>query len=150
MSSFSLNTCSSTEPTKLSSPGDGSAFQFPTHPQTPGNSLSTQIAAEQFLQIEQDVRNALARQLHDGPTQLLTNIKMGLDFCQRILDEDSKALEKELTVLQSLVDRAMHQIRTMLFELRPVALEAEGLAAGLSVEIPNRKAKVQGPKPRDH
>ena len=123
-------------------PITASKFFDPLRVPPASNKPVSQISAEQFLQIEQDVRNDLARKLHDGPSQLLINIKMGLDFCQRGLGEDTAAVEKELQVLQTLVDRTMHQIRTMLFELRPVALERDGLGAGLEAFINSRQQEI--------
>lgn len=81
--------------------------------------------------LEEDVRKRLARDLHDGPTQLLAAIRMGLEFSRKLLAHDPSKVDSELAELLPIADRALKQVRTLLFDLRPAVLETEGLVSAL-------------------
>lgn len=80
-----------------------------------------------LLSKEEEVRHQLARDLHDGPAQALAAITMNVEFIKRLLDRDPPRVLTELDKLGQLAKRTTHEVRTMLFELRPLALETQGL-----------------------
>jgi signal transduction histidine kinase len=80
-----------------------------------------------LLSKEEEVRHQLARDLHDGPAQALAAITMNVEFIKRLLDRDPQRVITELDKLGGLAKRTTHEVRTMLFELRPLALETQGL-----------------------
>jgi signal transduction histidine kinase len=80
-----------------------------------------------LLSKEEEVRHQLARDLHDGPAQSLAAITMNVEFIKRLLDRDPPRVIPELDKLGALAKRTTHEVRTMLFELRPLALETQGL-----------------------
>ncbi|HNP70947.1 MAG TPA: GAF domain-containing sensor histidine kinase [Kouleothrix sp.] len=80
-----------------------------------------------LLSKEEEVRHQLARDLHDGPAQALAAITMNVEFIKRLLERDPKRVFNELDKLGQLAKRTTHEVRTMLFELRPLALETQGL-----------------------
>jgi signal transduction histidine kinase len=80
-----------------------------------------------LLSKEEDVRHQLARDLHDGPAQALAAITMNLEFIRRLLERDPARVPQELEKLVQLAKRTTYEVRTMLFELRPLALETQGL-----------------------
>ncbi|MFQ3633878.1 histidine kinase [Roseiflexus sp.] len=80
-----------------------------------------------LLSKEEEVRHQLARDLHDGPAQALAAITMNVEFVKRLLDRDPARVLPELDKLGQLAKRTTHDVRTMLFELRPLALETQGL-----------------------
>lgn len=86
---------------------------------------------ERIVALEEDVRKRLARDLHDGPTQLLAAIRMGLEFTRKLLTRQPDQVDKELAELMPLTDRALKQVRTLLFDLRPAVLETQGLVPAL-------------------
>jgi len=86
---------------------------------------------ERIVALEEDVRKQLARDLHDGPTQLLAAIRMNLQFTRKLLVHEPEKVDKELADLLPTVDRALKQVRTLLFDLRPATLETEGLVPAL-------------------
>jgi signal transduction histidine kinase len=88
-------------------------------------------------------RERLARDLHDGPTQLVSGIAMCLDYCRRALERDPAQLPEQISYMQELAERAMHQMRTLLFELRPLVLETEGLGAALQALLDRRQKEVK-------
>lgn len=76
---------------------------------------------------EEEVRHQLARDLHDGPAQALAAIAMNIEFVKRLLERDPERIPSELDKLGLLARRTTHDVRTMLFELRPLVLETQGL-----------------------
>jgi signal transduction histidine kinase len=90
---------------------------------------------ERLLAAEEEVRKNLARDLHDGPAQDLAAISMGLEVTRRLLDRDLARARQELDGVENLARRATRQIRTLQFELRPLALEPRGVRAALETYI---------------
>lgn len=80
---------------------------------------------------EEEARHKLARELHDGPTQDVAAIAMRLNFARLLLERDPKRAKAELERLEDLAHRTVKEIRSMLFALRPIVLETEGLVAAL-------------------
>lgn len=76
---------------------------------------------------EEEVRHQLARDMHDGPAQALAAITMNIEFIKRLLERDPDRVADELDKMATLSKRTTHEIRTLLFELRPLVLETQGL-----------------------
>ena len=86
---------------------------------------------DHIIQAQEDVRRELARNLHDGTVQMLSAISMSIDHLQRLLQVKPEAALSELGALRSLVHQAAREARVVLFELRPIILETQGLVATL-------------------
>ena len=86
---------------------------------------------EQMIEIQQQEHKKLARDLHDGPTQSMAAIAMRLNFARRLLERDPKATADELLKIEELARRTTKEIRHMLFTLRPLELESQGLIGAL-------------------
>jgi signal transduction histidine kinase len=87
---------------------------------------------DKIIDKEEDARHKLARDLHDGPTQDVSAIAMRLNFARLLMERDSARARVELEKLEDLAHRTVREIRSMLFALRPVVLETEGLLAALN------------------
>jgi signal transduction histidine kinase len=81
---------------------------------------------------EEEARRKLARELHDGPTQDVAAIAMRLNFARLLVERNPERARAELERLEDLAHRTVREIRSMLFALRPVILETEGLVAALN------------------
>jgi signal transduction histidine kinase len=86
---------------------------------------------ERMVEIHEEARKKLARDLHDGPTQSVAAIAMRLNIMQRLMKKDVKAAGEEIVKLEDLAHRTTKEIRHMLFTLRPLILESQGLAAAV-------------------
>jgi len=86
---------------------------------------------ERMMEIQEEARKKLARDLHDGPTQSVAAIAMRLNFARRLLARDPKVTSDELVKIEDLARRTTKEIRHMLFTLRPLVLESQGLIAAL-------------------
>lgn len=104
--------------------------------------LYQQVVAERdrLLVVEEQVRRELARELHDGPAQLLSAMTMGLRFLPQVIARQPERIENEISELERLATQALRQVRNLLFDLRPVALETQGLRAALEIYVERLRA----------
>jgi len=86
---------------------------------------------ERITEIQEEARKKLARDLHDGPTQTIAAIAMRVNFARRLMERDSKAAADELYKVEDMARRTTREIRHMLFTLRPLILESQGMVAAL-------------------
>lgn len=93
---------------------------------------------------EEEVRRQLARDLHDGPAQALAAITMNVEFIKRLLERDPSRVIEELDKLGALAKRTTHEVRTMLFELRPLVLETQGLRVTLEQYLERFQSNSNG------
>jgi len=90
---------------------------------------------ERIVGVEEDARKKLARDLHDGPTQSIAAIAMRLNYARMLLERDPEQTAEELERVEELARRTTKEIRHMLFTLRPLILETQGLQAALEQYI---------------
>jgi signal transduction histidine kinase len=86
---------------------------------------------ERMVEVQEEARKKLARDLHDGPTQSVAAMAMRINLARRMLNKDVKEATKELVKIEELAHRTTKEIRHMLFTLRPLILESQGLSAAL-------------------
>ncbi len=86
---------------------------------------------ERMIEVHEEARKKLARDLHDGPTQSVAAMAMRINIARRMLEKDAKGAVEELTKIEDLAHRTSKEIRHMLFTLRPLILESQGLNAAL-------------------
>ncbi len=86
---------------------------------------------ERMMEIQEEGRKKLARDLHDGPTQSVAAIAMRVNFARRLMERDQSAAADELFKIEELARRTTKEIRHMLFTLRPLVLESQGLSAAV-------------------
>ena len=86
---------------------------------------------DRLVTVEEDARKKLARNLHDGPTQTIAAIAMRLNYIRMLVIRDPEKSVEELQQLEDLARKTTKEIRQMLFTLRPLILETQGLIAAL-------------------
>lgn len=90
---------------------------------------SLRILSSQLMQVQEEERSRLARDLHDEVGQLLTALKIDLQDIQH--GEVRDARFSPLTDSLELVDRLLTQVRTLALDLRPSLLDDLGLVPAL-------------------
>jgi signal transduction histidine kinase len=86
---------------------------------------------DQIIKAQSEAQRRLARALHDGPTQIVAAIPMQISRARHLLKKDVTAAGEALYQTEELARRTSRQLRHMLFTLRPLVLESEGLIAAL-------------------
>jgi signal transduction histidine kinase len=86
---------------------------------------------DRILAVEAGVRQEIARDLHDGPAQILSAIIMSVRLMRELFDRSPERLADELLHWEALGQKALYQVRNLLFDLRPVILETHGLGPAL-------------------
>ena len=98
----------------------------------------TRLAAE-------EERQRLARDLHDAVTQTIYSAALIAEALPAVWERDPGAGLSNLGRLQRLVRAALAEMRTLLFELRPAALEATPLEALLGQLGDALSGQLKGP-----
>jgi signal transduction histidine kinase len=86
---------------------------------------------ERLIEIEENARKALVRDLHDIPTQTIASVAMRLGIAQGMVKESPQAAVLELESVRQAALQANEEIRHVLFALRPLALETQGIEVAL-------------------
>jgi signal transduction histidine kinase len=86
---------------------------------------------ERMIEVHEEARKKLARDLHDGPTQSVAAMAMRINLTRRMFSKNEKSALDELMKIEELAHRTTKEIRHMLFTLRPLILESQGLKAAL-------------------
>src|SRR5437868_10754550 len=92
--------------------------------------LADRLLADRLIAAEQDERRRLALFLHDGPVQSLSGIALMLDAVLHAIDDGRPDEAKR--VLTSALERhrqTIQSLRDLSFNLEPVVLRDQGLAA---------------------
>lgn len=84
-----------------------------------------------IVEVEEEARKKLARDLHDGPTQNVAAIAMRMSIIYRMLERTPDEVPAELKKIEEIARKTTKEIRHMLFTLRPLVLENQGIAAAL-------------------
>jgi signal transduction histidine kinase len=88
---------------------------------------------DQLFLSQDDSRRELTRKIQDGPMQLLSAISMSLEHLERLsVNVNPEVVRNEIGALHNLVYQVNRTTHNLLFELRPLMLETEGLVASLT------------------
>ncbi len=93
---------------------------------TPAQSMVVRIIEAQEIEKER-----LARQMHDGPAQSLTNLILQAEICQRLFKRDPAKAQEELESLKASVNTTFQKTRSFISDLRPMMLDDLGLVPTL-------------------
>ncbi|HIE39343.1 MAG TPA: sensor histidine kinase [Anaerolineae bacterium] len=89
------------------------------------------------IEAQERERKRMARQIHDGPAQALTNLVLQAEICERLFDSDPERARAELSNLKAAVAATFQRVRTFISDLRPMMLDDLGL-------VPTMRRYVEG------
>jgi signal transduction histidine kinase len=98
---------------------------------------------QRLIEADEEARKELARDLHDGPTQSIAVIAMRLSLIRSTIDQNPQQAKTELLKVEALAKKTSAEIRSMLFTLRPLVLETQGLGAAVDTLL-RRYAETDG------
>jgi signal transduction histidine kinase len=80
-------------------------------------------------------RNRLARELHDSMTQNLFSLTLTAEAASELVHADPARAEAEIDRIRALARDTQAELRSLIFELRPPQLEADGLVATIRKDL---------------
>jgi hypothetical protein len=83
------------------------------------------------LSAQEDLRREIARAMHDGPAQSLTNIVLQAQIVERLLARDPEEARREVHQLVSMVQQTLDATKSFIFDVRPMVLDDLGLVPTL-------------------
>ena len=83
------------------------------------------------LSAQEDLRREIARAMHDGPAQSLTNIVLQAQIVDRLVDRDVAMAKGELRLLVQMVQQTLDATKNFIFDVRPMVLDDLGLVPTL-------------------
>jgi len=87
------------------------------------------LLSRQLLQVQEENRRAIARDLHDEIGQSLTAIKLNVERAQRTSDRDART--RIMQDCAQITERVLGQVRDLSLDLHPSILDDLGLAYAL-------------------
>ncbi len=99
--------------------------------QTQGDESAHADSHERIIQAHEQERLRLAREIHDGPAQILANAIFELEYFERLVDKDPSAVKEQFAQLKGDIRDGLAEVRRCIFDLRPPALGDMGLFAAL-------------------
>lgn len=85
-----------------------------------------------IISAQEEERKRLSREIHDGPAQMMANVLMRTDLIERTYRE--KGIEQaiaEIADLKKTVRNALSEVRRIIYDLRPMALDDLGIVPTL-------------------
>jgi two-component system, NarL family, sensor histidine kinase DegS len=102
-----------------------------------------------IIEAQEDERKRLSREIHDGPAQMLANVIMRSDLIERVYRErgGEEAL-LEVRSFKKMVRSALYEVRRIIYDLRPMALDDLGLVPTLrkylqTIEEYHHKSRIE-------
>lgn len=87
-----------------------------------------QVIGLKVIEAQEEERQRLSREIHDGPAQMLAHVLIGSELVERIQKEKGqKAAMEEFSRLRGLIRQALSDVRRIIYDLRPMALDDLGL-----------------------
>jgi len=86
-------------------------------------------------------RNRLARELHDSVTQYLFSLVLNANAAGTLLEKDQQQAREQIQAIQEIAQKALGEMRSLIFELRPAMLEEKGLPCVLALYVDSIRRK---------
>jgi two-component system sensor histidine kinase DegS len=83
------------------------------------------------MSAQEDLRRDIARAMHDGPAQSLTNIVLQAQIVDRLVARDPASAQGEVRQLVAMVQQTLDATKSFIFDVRPMVLDDLGLVPTL-------------------
>jgi two-component system sensor histidine kinase DegS len=113
--------------------GDGGRGGGQTGPEASAHGMSRIV-----LTAQEDLRRDIARAMHDGPAQSLTNIVLQAQIVERLVAKDPEMARGEVRQLVSMVQQTLDATKSFIFDVRPMVLDDLGLVPTLRRSVRER------------
>lgn len=101
-----------------------------------------QILSQRLVEVQEEERRALARELHDRVGQTLTALNLNLTIISnQLVDRSTPTVSGRLTDSIKLITEMIDIVRDVMSDLRPVVLDEYGLIAALKTYLSRFEAR---------
>ncbi|MGE5615228.1 MAG: sensor histidine kinase [Bacillota bacterium] len=90
-----------------------------------------QLLGLKIIKAQEEERQRVAREIHDGPAQLMSNVVLKAEICEKLIDVDLEKAREELRSLKKTVRDSLQDVRKIIYNLRPMSLDDLGLVPTL-------------------
>ena len=87
------------------------------------------------LEIQEEERKRISRELHDTTVQNLTTLVHKTELCTKLMDRDVDRAKLEMQVMKETLRRTIDELRTIIYQLRPMSIDDIGLIATLQRDV---------------
>ncbi len=92
----------------------------------------------QIIEAQEEERGRVSREIHDGPAQMLANVLLRSELIEKIyMQKGVEEARSELKDLRIMVKDALTEVRRIIYDLRPMALDDLGLIPTLEKYLRN-------------
>ena len=95
----------------------------------------------QIVKAQEEERKRVAREIHDGPAQSMANVVLRMEFCEKLMEVEPAKVSRELKELKEIVRSNLQDMRKIIFDLRPMALDDLGVIPALKRYIEDFRGK---------
>lgn len=95
-----------------------------------------------YLQLQEDDRHRIAADLHDSVLQNLTLVMHNLELASKFIDYDSVRAKLELESDRKILKDTIDEIRSTIFDLRPMQFDDFGFKRSLEQQLDSYKSRT--------
>ncbi len=96
---------------------------------------SDMMLGVRILEAQENERQRISRDIHDGPAQRVANIVMKADLCEKIAKKNIDDGLMALSELRTASRDALREVREIIYNLRPMALDDLGLNKTIEMNV---------------
>lgn len=108
-----------------------------------GNTENKRNLALKIIKTQEDERRRIAREMHDGPAQAMSNVVLKAEICEKLADLDIEKARVELGNLKDITRNCLKDVRRIIYDLRPMSIDDLGLRPTLQKYIDAFKQQHQ-------
>ncbi|MDQ0492642.1 sensor histidine kinase [Paenibacillus brasilensis] len=103
-----------------------------------------QFIGLKIILAQEEERKRISREIHDGPAQLLAHLVLRTEIVERMIaKQEFKMVQDEIVDLKKQVRSSLEEMRKVIFNLRPMALDDLGLIPTLRKYVQDFEEKTK-------
>lgn len=87
---------------------------------------SKRLLALRIIKTQENERRRIAREIHDGPAQAMSNVVIMTEICEKTAELDMGKALIELQKLKAVVRDCLKSVRRIIYDLRPMSIDDLG------------------------